>query len=144
MSDQPIERLARMKENPSRSWTKVVSTARSASPTPRPPWCSSSVDGGGGDAGSVTQKTAARKYRPATTRMTASGPATLTTSGPSSANPTANAALSVRVKIPFAARSCRRGTSTGIIASSAGAKNTVTVETATLSSRMSARFPPAR
>ena len=48
------------------------------------------------------------------------------------------------MKIPFAARSCARGTSTGIIASSAGAKNTVIVEIAMLSTRMTARFVPAR
>ena len=115
-----------------------------ASPTPRPECGDSSVDGGGGDAGSVMQKIAARKYSPATTTMTASGPATLTTSGPSRAKPSAKAALRVSVKIPFAARSCERGTSTGIIASSAGAKKTVIVEIATLSSRMTARFVPAR
>ena len=56
------------------------------------------------------------------------GPAILTTSGPSSANPSANAALSVRVKMPFADNSWRRGSRFGIIAASAGAKNTVTVE----------------
>jgi hypothetical protein len=52
----------------------------------------------------------------------------LTTSGPRSANPRAKAALSVSVKMPFAVRSWRRGSSFGIIAASAGAKNTVTVE----------------
>ncbi len=45
-----------------------------------------------------------------------------------SANPRANAALSVSVKIPFAASSWRFGRSFGIIAASAGAKKTVTVE----------------
>ena len=49
--------------------------------------------------------------------------------GRASANPRANAAFSVSVKMPFAASSCLRGTSFGIIAASAGAKNTVTVET---------------
>ena len=76
--------------------------------------------------------------------MTASAPATLTTSGPSSAKPSAKAALSVSVKIPFAASSWLRGTRTGIIASSAGAKKTVIVEIAMLSRRMTARFVPAR
>ena len=56
----------------------------------------------------------------------------------------ANAALSVSVKMPLAASSWLRGTRTGIIASSAGAKKTVTVETKTLRSRMIARFVPAR
>ena len=90
----------------------------------------------------MKQKTAARKYRAATTRMTACGPDTLMTSGPSRANPIANAALRVSVKTPFAASSCRRGTTSGIIAASAGAKNTVTVETKMLSSRMSAKLSP--
>ena len=90
------------------------------------------------------QKTAARKYSPATAMMTASGPATLTTSGPSSANPRANAALRVSVKTPFAESSWLRGTRTGIIASSAGAKNTVIVEIRTLSRMMRAKFSPTR
>ena len=62
MSDQPIDRLARMKLNPSRSWPNVESTAFSASPTPRRLCGSVSSGGGGGEAGSVMQKTAARKY----------------------------------------------------------------------------------
>jgi hypothetical protein len=60
--------------------------------------------------------------------ITACGPAMLITSGPSNAKPRANAALRVSVKTPFADSSCRRGTTCGIIAASAGAKNTVTVE----------------
>ena len=59
-------------------------------------------------------------------------PTSVTTIGPSSAKPIANAALSVSVNTPFAASSCRRGTSSGIIAASAGAKNTVIVETTML------------
>ena len=90
------------------------------------------------------QKSTARKYSAATTRITASAPAMLTTSGPSSAKPRANAALSVSVKMPFAASSWLRGTRIGIIAASAGAKKTVTVETKMLSSRMTAKFAPAR
>ena len=144
MSDQVIVRLSRMKLKPSRNWPRVEPMARSASPTPSPVCGASSVDGGGGDDGSVTQKTAARKYSPATTTMTAVGPATLTTSGPSSANPSAKAALSVSVKIPFAASSCRRGTRTGIMASSAGAKKTVIVETRMLRSRIARRLVPTR
>ena len=89
------------------------------------------------------QKTPARKYSPATTRMTASGPATLTTSGPSNAKPMANAALRVSVKMPFAVSNWLRGTRVGIIANSAGAKKTVTVETKMLSSRMTAKLSPA-
>ena len=118
---------------PSRSWASVDSIARArlADCAPTAP-----ARAGGGDAGSVKQKTAARKYRPATTRITACGPATLMTSGPSSANPIANAALRVSVKTPFAASSCSRGTTSGIIAASAGAKNTVTVEMKMFSSRM--------
>ena len=56
----------------------------------------------------------------------------------------ANAAFSVSVKMPFAASNWLRWTRTGIIASSAGAKKTVTVETKMLSSRMTAKFVPAR
>src|SRR5205085_4651294 len=84
----------------------------------------------GGAGGRVQQKTAATKYRPATTMISAGAPAILTISGPTSVKPRANAAFNVRVKIPFADSSCRRGTTIGIIAASAGAKNTVIVETA--------------
>ena len=84
----------------------------------------------------MKQNTAARKYRAATIRIRASGPATLTTSGPSSAKPSANAAFSVSVKIPFADSSCGRSTMAGIIAASAGAKKVVTVDTKMLSSRI--------
>ena len=45
---------------------------------------------------------------------------------------------------PFADSSWLRGTTTGIIAASAGAKKTVIVDTTALSSRMTGRFPPAR
>ena len=83
----------------------------------------------------MKQKTAARKYRAATTRITACGPAMLMTSGPSSAKPMAKAAFRVSVKTPFAAAAGRRGTTSGIIAASAGAKNTVTVETKMFSRR---------
>ena len=51
----------------------------------------------------------------------------------------ANAALSVSVNTPLAASSCFLGTRNGIIAASAGAKNTVIVDTTTLSTRMNAR-----
>ncbi len=54
----------------------------------------------------------------------------------------ANAALRVSVKMPFAASSWLRGTSFGIIATSAGAKKTVTVEMKMLSSRMTAKLSP--
>ena len=87
----------------------------------------------------MKQKTAARKYSPETTRITACGPAMLMTSGPRSAKPSANAALRVSVKTPFADSSCRRGTTCGIIAASAGAKKTVTVEMNRLSSSNSSR-----
>ena len=60
--------------------------------------------------------------------ISAWGPAIFTMSGPSNAKPRANAALSVSVNTPFAASSWRRGTTIGIIAASAGAKKTVTVE----------------
>ena len=111
-------------------------TARCVSPTARGAALGVAATGGG-DGGRVKQKTAATKYSAATTRMTACGPATLMTSGPSSAKPTANAALRVRVKTPFADSSCGAGTTSGIIAASAGAKNTVTVEMKMLSSRIS-------
>ena len=52
---------------------------------------------------------------------------------PRSAKPSGNAALSVTVKIPFAATSWLRGTTTGIIAASAGAKNVDAIETSVLS-----------
>ena len=58
--------------------------------------------------------------RRATTRISPGAPSSVTTSGPISAYPTAKAALSVRVNTPFAAVSCRRGTTVGIIAASAG------------------------
>jgi hypothetical protein len=57
-----------------------------------------------------------------------SAPAIFTTSGPSSVNPSANAAFRVRVKMPFADSSSFFGTTIGIIDASAGLKNTVTVE----------------
>ena len=66
------------------------------------------------------------RRRPA---ISAGAPAIFTISGPRRANPIANAAFSVSVKIPFADISWRFGTSIGIIAASAGAKNTVIVET---------------
>ncbi len=137
--DQPIERFERMKAMPSRSCPSVEPTACSASDTPSP--CASAF---GGDFGSVKQKTAASRYRNATTRITAPGEARFTTSGPSSAKPIANAAFRVSVKIPFAASSWWRSTTSGIIAASAGAKNTVTVDTKTFSSRIRARFAPTR
>ena len=77
-------------------------------------------------------------------RISTSGPASLTTSGPRRANPRANATFWVKVNSPFAASSCRRGTSSGIIAASAGAKNVVTVEIAMLRTKIAARFAPAR
>ncbi len=76
--------------------------------------------------------------------MTACGEARFTTSGPRRANPSANEALSVSVKMPFAASSWRRSTTNGIIAASAGAKNTVIVEIAKFSKRINARFVPTR
>ena len=48
------------------------------------------------------------------------------------------------MKTPFALISCLRGTMVGIIAASAGAKNTVMVEMIAFSSRMTSRFVPAR
>ncbi len=90
----------------------------------------------------MKQKTAARKYRPATTAMTACGPATLMTSGPSSAKPIANDALRVSVKTPLADSRCSRGTTSGIIAASAGAKKTVTVEMKMFSNSSSAKLSP--
>ena len=71
--------------------------------------------------------------------MRAGAPTSVTTIGPSSAKPMANAALRVSVNTPFAEISCRRGTTCGIIAASAGAKNTVTVEIRTLNSIRSSR-----
>ena len=68
----------------------------------------------------------------------------LMTSGPSSAKPRAKAAFRVSVKTPFAASSCRRGTTSGIIAASAGAKNTVTVDTNKFSRSSSRRKSPTR
>ena len=56
----------------------------------------------------------------------------------------AKAALRVNVNTPFAAISCLRGTTCGIIAASAGAKNTVTVEIRTLNSISKSRLTPAR
>ena len=76
--------------------------------------------------------------------MSAGAPARVTTIGPSSAKPTANAALRVSVNTPLAASSWRRGTRNGIIASSAGAKNTVIVDTVTLSSRINGTVEPTR
>ena len=80
---------------------------------------------GGGAAGSPKQSSPASRKRTATRMMEASGPAMRTTAGPSRANPNANAAFSVKVKSPFAEVSCSRRTSSGIIASSAGAKRVV-------------------
>ncbi len=77
-------------------------------------------------------------------RIRASAPATLTTSGPRRANPSANAALSVSVKMPLAESSCGFSTIAGIIAASAGAKNVVTVEMKMFSSRIATRFSPTR
>ena len=68
------------------------------------------------------------------------GPAIVTTNGPSSVNPRANAALIVSVKTPLAAVSCPRGTRSGIMLSSAGAKKVVAIETARLSRRMTPTF----
>ena len=87
---------------PSASWEKTDLTA-----SPSVIECSPSgtACGTGGAEGSVTQRTAAMKYVIATTRIRVSAPAIFTTSGPSSANPIANAALSVSVKMPLAASS---------------------------------------
>ena len=79
----------------------------------------------GGADGSPKQNRPASRKSTATRMMDASGPAMRTTAGPSSANPKANAAFSVKVKSPFAETSCSRRTSSGIIASSAGAKSVV-------------------
>ena len=54
----------------------------------------------------------------------------------------ANAALRVSVNTPLAERSCLRGTTCGIMAASAGAKNTVTVEMRALNRTSSSRFAP--
>ena len=83
----------------------------------------------GGAGGNVQQKAAATKYSRATTTIRAGAPAILTMSGPIRVKPSAKAAFRVSVKIPFAERSCRRGTTIGIMAASAGAKNTVIDET---------------
>ena len=133
-----------MNPMPSRNWATVSLNARCVSPTGEAPAEVSSARAGGGDAGRVKQKTAARKYRAATMRMIASGPEMLMTSGPSRAKPIAKAALRVRVNTPFAARSWWRGTTSGIIAASAGAKNTVTVDTKMLSRMMSTKLSPTK
>ena len=138
-----MDRLPRMKPSPSRSWATVDCTATFVSPTGCGPE-SVGARTGGGDGGSVQQNAAATRYSAATMRITACGPAMLITSGPSSANPSAKAALSVSVNTPFAARSWLRGTTSGIIAASAGAKNTVTVETKMLSNRISRKLSPTR
>lgn len=59
--------------------------------------------------------------------MVAAGPARLTTRGPSTANPTANAAWSVNVNSPLATSSCSWGATRAIMAASAGMKNVVAV-----------------
>ena len=59
---------------PSRSWPSVEPTALLRLAHAEAGVRSVLGRGGGGEAGSVKQKTAARKYSPATTRMTASGP----------------------------------------------------------------------
>ena len=66
----------------------------------------------------------------------------LTTSGPSRAKPSANAAFSVRMKMPFAEVSSLRGTTSGIIAASAGEKNTLTIEIAVFSRMISQKLSP--
>ncbi len=137
-----MERLARMNPMPSANWDRVVARASLAPPPDASP--STSGRAGGGDFGSMKQKTAARQYRAPTMMMTACGPARLMTSGPRSANPIAKAALRVSVKTPFAASSWFRGTTSGIIAASAGAKNTVTVDTKMFSSRISRKLSPTR
>src|SRR6476659_3469888 len=111
-----------MKPIPSRSWTTTSPIALSASRTRPRVDCGPASLGGGGAAGSVQQKTAATKYSTATTAISAGAPAIFTMSGPRRVNPTAKAAFSVSVKIPFADISCRFGTSFGIIAASAGPK----------------------
>ncbi len=68
------------------------------------------------------------------------GPATVATIGPNSVKPIANAAFRVSVKMPLAAVSWARGTSSGIMLSSAGAKKVVAIETATLKKRITPTF----
>ena len=85
--------------------------------TPPSPRAASLVGGG---AAAASAEAAATKYSAATTAISAPAPAIFTISGPSSANPRANAAFSVSVKIPFAASSCLRRDELGIIAASAG------------------------
>lgn len=60
---------------------------------------------------------------------TASTPNSVTKSGPSTANPSANEAWSVKVNSPLALISSPRLTTMGIIAASAGPKNVVRVAT---------------
>ena len=69
-----------MNPRPSRSWATVSPAAAPASPA-------AGSRSGGGEAGRVKQKSAARKYRPPTMRISASAPATLTTSGPEQGEP---------------------------------------------------------
>lgn len=84
------------------------------------------------------------KYRTATTAISAGAPAIFTISGPRRVNPTAKAAFRVSVKMPFADISWRRGTSIGIIAASAGEKNTVIVETVMFRRYSSRRWSPTK
>ncbi len=66
----------------------------------------------------------------------------VTTSGPSTVKPIANAAFMVSVKIPLAAVSWPRGTRSGIIESSAGPKKVVAMETAMFSAKTTTMFAP--
>ena len=69
------------------------------------------------------------RYSTATMAIVTSVPTTELASGPSTAKPTANDAWSPKMNRPFAVISCDRGTSSGIMADSAGAKNVVSVAT---------------
>ena len=71
-----MDRFWRMNVRPSRSWSNVDVIAACVSPTVSEP-SAAAIAAGGGDAGSVKQNTAARKYSAATTRITACGPAML-------------------------------------------------------------------
>ena len=135
-------RFARMNAIPSRSWPNVGIDGALASCRPARPWRASAV--GGGTDGRVIERHRGQEVQAATTRTRTCGLVRLTTSGPSSAKPRANAAFRVRVKIPFAARSWPRLTRIGIIAASAGAKNVVTVETIAFRTRIRIRLSPMK
>ena len=85
----------------------------------------------------------AATYRAVTTASTADGPAIVTSSGPRNANPTANDACKVRLKMPIALWSWARGTTRGIIDPSAGVSATLARLTPRLSASSIGTFAPA-